>query len=326
MEQNITVSIVCNVYNHEKYLRDALEGFVTQKTDFPFEVLVHDDASPDSSADIIREYEAKYPDIIKPIYQTENQYSQKIPINTTYQIPRIRGKYVAVCEGDDYWTDPLKLQKQVDFLESHPEYTLCACSTVWHNLKTGILEDRGHLEEDIDVSLEELISGTQSHFFQYASIMVKKEIFTDRPDWMRLFPIGDYPLTIHAALKGKVRMLADVMTVYRYYAANSWTVRMDNDKSRELVSQRMIEGLEALDAATGYAHHEAIARRLLRHKYTLALMRHDYQALTSGELAQVYRSRSLMLRTSDLLRCKHPNLYAKVFKPLARLIKSKNGE
>ena len=326
MDHQIKVSIICNVYKHEAYLRDALEGFVTQKTDFPFEVLVHDDASPDGSADIIREYEAKYPEIIKPIYQTENQYSQKVPITVTFQIPRIRGQYVAVCEGDDYWTDPLKLQKQVDFLDSHPDYSMCTCSTVWYNVKTGIRENRCRIDADTDISLDELIVGKKGGYFQYASIMIRTGVFTERHDWMRLFPIGDYPLVIHAALHGKVRMLADVMTVYRFYAANSWTVRMDNDTDRARISLRMIEGLEALDKDTDYRHHEAILRRLKRHKYTLALMQHDYQALRSDELKDIYASRSLMLRTSDFLRCKHPKLYAWAFKPLARLIKSKNGE
>lgn len=326
MSQNMMVSVICNTYNHGPYVRDALEGFVMQQTSFPFEVLVHDDASTDNTADIIREYEAKYPEIIKPIYQTENQYSQKVRIDRTFQIPRITGKYVAVCEGDDYWTDPMKLQKQVDFLESHPDYSLCACSTVWQNLKTGITEETGKIPQDTDISLEELIVGTKGRFFQYATILMRAEIFTERPAWMYPFPIGDYPLTIHAALRGKVRMLSDTMCVYRYYAANSWTVRMDNDEKRAAVSRRMIEGLEALDEATAGAHHDVIARRILRHKYTLALMTHDYAALRSGELGKLYRSRSLLRRTSDLLRCKFPHVYATLCKPLARIIKSKYGD
>jgi len=96
-----------------------------QKTDFNFEVLIHDDASTDGTACIIREYEAKYPDIIKPIYQTENQASKGIKNTLVYQFPRARGEYLAFCEGDDYWVDPLKLQKQVDFLDANKEYVLC---------------------------------------------------------------------------------------------------------------------------------------------------------------------------------------------------------
>ena len=121
----IKVAINCLVYNHEPYLRDCLEGFVMQQTDFPFVAIVHDDASTDHSADIIREYAAKYPDIIRPIYETENQWSKSDGSLTKIMdaaIDATGAKYVAICEGDDYWMDPLKLQKQVDFLEEHSDY------------------------------------------------------------------------------------------------------------------------------------------------------------------------------------------------------------
>ena len=115
---NILVSVVCDVYNHEPYLRQCFDGFVMQRTNFKFEVLVHDDASTDKSAEIIIEYTNKYPDIFKPIIQKENQYSKGVGIWKTYQFPRVKGKYVALCEGDDYWTDPLKMQKLYDVLEN----------------------------------------------------------------------------------------------------------------------------------------------------------------------------------------------------------------
>ena len=118
------VSICCLAFNHEPYIREALEGFLMQKTDFPIEVLIHDDASTDGTASIIREYEERFPDIIKPIYQTENQYSKGIKnISGIFNFPRAKGKYIAMCEGDDYWTDPYKLQKQIDFLD--PVFSQC---------------------------------------------------------------------------------------------------------------------------------------------------------------------------------------------------------
>lgn len=130
---DIKVAINCLVYNHEPYLRDSLEGFVMQQTDFPFVAIVHDDASTDHSADIIREYAAKYPDIIHPIYETENQYSKKDGSLTRIMdaaIAATGADYIALCEGDDYWTDPHKLQKQVDFLEAHPK-----CAITSHRYK-----------------------------------------------------------------------------------------------------------------------------------------------------------------------------------------------
>jgi glycosyltransferase involved in cell wall biosynthesis len=122
MTNDPLVSICCITYNHEKYIQQCLEGFLIQKTTFLFEILIHDDASTDRTADIIREYETKYPDIIKPIYQTENQYSKGVIVSAVYNWPRAKGKYIALCEGDDYWIDSYKLQKQVDFMEANPEY------------------------------------------------------------------------------------------------------------------------------------------------------------------------------------------------------------
>lgn len=125
MKEDPLVSIDCITYNHAPYIRQCLESFLKQKTNFPFEILIHDDASTDGTADIIREYEERYPNIIKPIYQSENQYSKAISISTKYNFPRAKGKYIALCEGDDYWIDPLKLQKQVDLLENNSDCSLC---------------------------------------------------------------------------------------------------------------------------------------------------------------------------------------------------------
>lgn len=120
------VSICCVTYNHAQFIRKCLDGFLLQQTDFPIEILIHDDCSTDGTTEIIREYEAKYPDLIFPLYEEENQYQHgKAAEIDFYNYRRARGKYIAYCEGDDYWTDPLKLQKQVDFMEANPEYSVC---------------------------------------------------------------------------------------------------------------------------------------------------------------------------------------------------------
>lgn len=141
----ITVAIHCLAYNHEPYIRECLEGFVMQKTNFKFVAIVHDDASTDRTADVIREYEAKYPEIIKPIYETENQYSKRdgsLGRIMDAAIDATGAKYVAMCEGDDYWTDPYKLQKQVDVLEK--DETLMACAT-----NCSVVDDKGKTIEEI---------------------------------------------------------------------------------------------------------------------------------------------------------------------------------
>ena len=131
---DILVSIRCTVFNHGKFLRHCLDGIVMQKTNFRFVAFVHDDASTDNSADIIREYADRYPDIILPLFESENLYSKKDGrfIQLTYSSQYLQGKYIAICEGDDYWTDPLKLQKQVDYMEEHPECAMCFHNAIIH--------------------------------------------------------------------------------------------------------------------------------------------------------------------------------------------------
>lgn len=141
MNNTPTLVICCLAYNHERYIRDALEGFVMQKTDFPFVAIVHDDASTDGTADIIREYAAKYPHIIKPIFETENQYSKgdgSIRRIVGDALRVVGAKYIAMCEGDDYWTDPHKLQKQVSYLDTHPDIVYTC-----HNYE--VITDKGEI-------------------------------------------------------------------------------------------------------------------------------------------------------------------------------------
>ena len=318
MGENIQVSVICNAFNHGKYIRDALEGFIKQKTNFTFEVLVHDDASTDNTAEIIREYEAKYPDIIKPIYQTENQYSKKIKITRTFQVPRIKGKYVALCEGDDYWTDPLKLQKQYDFMEANPDYTMCTCSTVWFDMKLGKAKNKCSTLEDRDVPIEEIILEKKGRVFQYATFFLRSDIFLQVPEWFSHFKVGDFPLSLHAASTGKVRMLADTMAVYRYGVPGSWSDRAENIDFRTDVLSKSIEGLSEFNKMTDYKYNEVIVKRIKMTKYNLARRNCDFKAMRSGELREIYLSKDLPHRMSDFVMCKFPKLHSWVVQILSK--------
>lgn len=133
------VSICCITYNHVNYIRDAIEGFLIQKTSFPFEIIIHDDASTDGTVEIIEEYANKYPDLFVKILQKENQWSKGGgSIFARFVFPIARGKYIALCEGDDYWTDSLKLQKQVDIMEENPDCSLCVGGYELFNTATKI--------------------------------------------------------------------------------------------------------------------------------------------------------------------------------------------
>ena len=216
MKQAPLVSVVTLAYNHGKYIRQCLDGFVMQKTDFPFEVIIHDDASTDDTAEIIREYEQKYPDIIKPIYQTENQYSKKVPIGATYLYPKAQGKYIAECEGDDWWTDPYKLQKQVDFLESHPDYLLCSTWYSTFAMKDGSTRRVGKSEGERDITLRKLM---KKNLIGTLTVLYRREVLdsylADVQPFMPKFKMGDIPFWIYIASKGKIRELPYDTACYR---------------------------------------------------------------------------------------------------------------
>lgn len=218
MSSHIIVTVICTAYNHEPYIRQCLEGFIMQKANFPFEVLINDDASTDKTADIIREYEKKYSGIIKPFYQTENQYSKRNFPFENILLPRARGKYIALCEGDDYWIDPLKLQKQIDFLESHQEYGLICTQRQylcdWNNRYKKSRFLNKFVDEDI--SFEQLlllnsIPTPTTLFKKSLCLEYLKEIPEDSKHWL----MGDYPLWLHLSYLSKVRKFANFTAVYR---------------------------------------------------------------------------------------------------------------
>ncbi len=206
------VSINCLVYNHEPYLRDCFEGFVKQQTTFPFEILVHDDASTDHSADIIREYTEKYPDLFKPIYQTENQYSKGVKISFEYQYPRAQGKYIALCEGDDYWIDPHKLQMQVDFLESHPEYSMCFHAAILKQENRILSFAEASFVEDKDYTADDVMA---NWIVPTASLVYKKQILNYPINGESRLVAGDIATVMRCLAVGKIRGFSNKMSVYR---------------------------------------------------------------------------------------------------------------
>lgn len=208
----LMVSIRCTVYNHEPYLRQCLDGFVMQTTNFRFEAIVHDDASTDNSASIIREYAEKYPDIIKPIYETENQYSKHDGSLSRIVNAACKGKYIAMCEGDDYWIDPYKLQKQVDFMEKHPDYGLVYTNfkeRLGDNLRDGTFPI---IEEDClnDYLLKKGFIPTPTTLYRSQLLLQMDSEYAKMG-----FLLGDAALWIQIMHVSKIKRLSDITSVYR---------------------------------------------------------------------------------------------------------------
>lgn len=223
------VAIHCLVYNHEPYLRDCFEGFVMQQTNFSFVAIVHDDASTDGSAAIIREYEEKYPHIFKPIYEIENQYSKRdgsLERIMNEVIEATEAKYVAMCEGDDYWTDPLKLQKQVDYMEENPECSLC-----FHKVNT-LIQETGEIKEEFIVrdvpGKSNVIDLAKGNYIHTPSVLYRR--YSDvHEQYQKIMPClpGDYVMWMLLAEKGNMYKINEPMAVYRYGSgiwSNVWKI------------------------------------------------------------------------------------------------------
>jgi len=229
----ILVAVYTLVYNHESYLRDYFEGVISQKTNFRFVAVIHDDNSQDGSVSIIKEYEKKYPDIIKPIYDHVNQWSKAD--GSLYRImdeaiASTGARYIAMCEGDDYWTDPYKLQKQVDFMETHPEYIACFHNAIVRSgdnrrLFNSLYENREHTA--IDIIERHWFISTQTLMYRYIPMTLSK--------WMGGVRNDDYLLELLLAKQGKFYYMDDVMAVYRLEGQgisvnmNSNKIKMYND-------------------------------------------------------------------------------------------------
>lgn len=213
------VSISCITFNHAPYIKEALDSFLMQETDFPFEILIHDDCSTDGTDKIIREYAKRYPEIIKPLYETENQYSQGKPIGSiVWNIPRAKGKYIAFCEGDDYWCDPKKLQKQVNFLEVNHDYGLIYSKVKEFDSITNKFQGSsgGPYEAFDDLIIANTIPTPTTLFRKNLIDLYIKE------DWMsKGYLMSDYPIWLFISVHSKIKFVNQVTAVYRIVSGSA---------------------------------------------------------------------------------------------------------
>jgi glycosyltransferase involved in cell wall biosynthesis len=214
MSKKPLVSIVTITYNHEKYIRETLESFLAQQVNFQFEIIIADDCSTDTTPKIISEYAKKYPEIFKPILRKKNIGA--VP-NSVSSLQVANGTYVALCEGDDYWTDPKKLQKQVDFLESNKDFALC-----FHPVRVFFEneEQKEYISPDVSkqasFTTDELI---RRNFIQTCSVMYRRRDYNNLPNNVMPF---DWYLHLYHAQQGKIGFIEDIMGAYRRHAGGAW--------------------------------------------------------------------------------------------------------
>jgi len=232
------VSILCHMFNQEMYIEDAFRGFLMQKTDFVFEVIAHDDASTDSTSDIIKEYANRYPKIFKPVIQTENQYSKGAK-PCLLSSPHAKGDYFALCEGDDFWIDESKLQKQYLALQKHSGVKLCF-TTAYGLKNNGKTKKIASYSNEPKVIITSKVVRGGGGFMPTATLFMHKNIVLNMPSWFNDAPVGDYYIQIMGSLNEGALYLPCVTAVYRLNSIGSWTASRNKAISAEkILSDRL---------------------------------------------------------------------------------------
>lgn len=267
------VSVICTTFNHEAYIEDAIRGFLRQKTNFPFEIIIHDDASTDNTRRIIKYYADAYPILIKAILQDINQYrlgKKPIPLSAGYS----KSPYLALCEGDDFWIDESKLQRQLDEMQKHPE-----CDVSFHSATVlhpgGELTPIADYSEYVSIIPPEKIISADGAFCPTASLVLKRKIFDRLPDWFyEKAPVGDYYLQVFGALSGGALYLPPAMAVYRAFASNSWSSSLYRKERNEIIahSEKTMGCLSELDRYTDYNYSASINRAKSLQAFSIAIL------------------------------------------------------
>ena len=323
--KEILVSIVCTAYNHENYIKDALEGFLMQEANFNFEILIHDDASTDNTAKIVKKYEKKYPNLIKGIYQKENQYSKGIKVSEILY-KKAKGKYIAICEGDDYWSDKYKLQKQIDYMEKHPRCTFCftnAIAQILNENREEIFLKKNKLNikvfefEKFDVG-ELAILG----FIPTASFVFPKRILNSMPNFYSIpFKAGDFKLRLACTYQGYAHFINEPMVVYRIGVPNSvTTIWAKENKEKEIERwEKFIMLIKCIDNETNGNYHKNLNKLKIEYiKLILSLIR-DKKLLKNKKHLKYFENISLKDKIILNLYLKHSTIY-KFLKKIKDLI------
>ncbi len=312
-DNDVLVSIICAAYNHEKYISDALSSFVSQECSFDFEVLVSDDASTDGTADIIRKFELAYPEIIKPVYYETNQWSQGKAASGSL-MEAASGKYIAICEGDDFWIDSKKLEAQIRYLEEHQDCTFCFSNAKYLDAQSGKFIEGSmlpinELDESIlcnkcNLSTSDML---QLAFIPTASFVFRKKDWQQRPIFKKGTFMGDRYWQIIMTEFGYAHYFDSDMVAYRVNNPQSAMGRREADSSKAASAQRGYILLnQEFDNYTNGRYHEIIESVQVRYEYSLYMITQDYKALHAKKYARYAKSLSKKSYLGYLIRVYMP--------------------
>lgn len=314
---DIEVSVVCITYNQAEYIKDAINSFLMQKTEFNYEIIVHDDASTDQTIEILKYYEKNYPEKVKVIYEEENQYSKGINISD-YMFTLVKGKYIAFCEGDDFWTDELKLQKQYEYMQKHP-----TCAAYIHNGwkiskdKKTVFNSKPLCKYAKKYGIEDAICGLGIKTYTN-SFFMRADIFKKRPEFLNYAPTRDYVMIVECALKGYLYYSPEYMSAQRVAANSSLTQLWNNNPElwRNYINEQMIL-LDKINQETDYIYDEIIEEEKINQMFSNLLILKDKERLAVSPYKELYGQLSLKQK----LRYFYPNIFEKIAK-LVRILRN----
>jgi RimJ/RimL family protein N-acetyltransferase/glycosyltransferase involved in cell wall biosynthesis len=212
------VSVFVMTYNHDKFIAEALDGMVMQQTNFDIDIVLGDDFSTDNTRKIILEYAIKNPGKFKLLFYPKNISAA---VNQIWVLKNCSGKYIALCEGDDFWTDPYKLQKQVDFLEANEEYVICFHRVYeLHDGKSPELSCLNVSEKEESYTITDLARG---NFIHTPSVVFRNGLIKEFPWWFKDSPVGDYLLYMLNAKSGRLKYFPQPMATYRRHEHGNWS-------------------------------------------------------------------------------------------------------
>lgn len=307
------VSIHCITYNHEKYIGKAIEGFLMQKTEFEYEIIIGEDCSPDKTLEVVRAYERQHPDKIRVIHTGVNVGMNK---NSRRVFDAATGEFVAVCEGDDYWIDPYKLQKQVDFMRKHPD-----CSMVFHgaeivNVQTGAKEGELRPYDSTGLLDDSKLFYGGGDTVPTASIMLRRDLFTDKPEFYLKSPVGDHAIALLTSARGRIGYINEMMSVRTLWVPESWNTRFNGQKDVEKSIRHinaMGEVLRLYNEYTKGKYDVEIKKRILNGKIEIARLKKE-SPFRSHEVIQLLESFSVAERLKIKVIYRFPQLYGALSK------------
>lgn len=310
---SLLVSINCITYNHEDYIADAIESFLIQKTNFEFEILIGEDCSTDNTKKILEKFLILYPGKIRLITSEKNVGARE---NSRRLLENSLGKYIAVCEGDDYWTDPYKLQKQVDYMENNPECTLCfhAAEIVQESgTPTGQLV-RSYNNSNIS-STEDIINGGGG-FCPTASLLYVKKLMENPPDFYKNAHVGDYALQMMVASHGYAYYIDEVMSAYRIGGNGSWTSRLYsgvNIKEKFIeINSGDINLLNEFNKYTNGKYLSIIEKTKLKREFEILLLKNKIKEIKKSKYNLYYDELSIIEKIKINSKFYFPKLYSKI--------------